>query len=203
MKHAAILLIALLVAGCATQHSALNQSPDSPAVIYVIPQWEAFLIAREAIWAAAPTYVDSIQVDEVGVQLRGYRAINRSWFRFHSYRQQLYVIPAAGTASDGREIDGFRFVIGNRGPLVINGSPFFGRLQDSCLSNTLIEALDATRTATTVTNLQLRPYDKDRDYFGPGLDSVRAPPGTRHRLRAPQPAVFCSDDWLTQAGAEQ
>jgi hypothetical protein len=54
MERAAIFLIALIVTGCATPHSAVKPSPDGPAVIYAIPQSQAFAIAGGAIRAAAP-----------------------------------------------------------------------------------------------------------------------------------------------------
>ena len=58
MKRARFLM-ALLVAGCSTQHSALNPSPDSPAVIYAIPQSQAFAIAHGAIiWRCRPHAVE-------------------------------------------------------------------------------------------------------------------------------------------------
>jgi hypothetical protein len=114
MKRAARFLIALLVAGCSTQHSALNPSPGSSAVIYAIPQSQAFAIARGAILSAARHCgADDVHIDEIsrGDGLRGYEADYDSWFyRFHIPRS-LYVVPAAGTAASGQRIDGFRFEI--------------------------------------------------------------------------------------------
>ena len=57
------LLLPLLVAGCATPHSALKQNLDSPEIIYAIPQSQAFAIAREAILSAAPLCgADGVQI---------------------------------------------------------------------------------------------------------------------------------------------
>src|ERR1700688_1135368 len=114
MKRAARFLIVLLVAGCSTQHSALNPGPDSSAVIYSIPQSQAFAIARGAIQSAALRCgADDVHVDKIsrGDGLRGYEADYDSWFYHFYIPRRLYVVPAAGIAASGQQIDGFRFEI--------------------------------------------------------------------------------------------
>ena len=176
MKRNAAFLIALSVAGCSTQHRALyaasdraevvaacpqysplKPSADRPAVIYAIPQAQAFAMARQAIRSAASGYADYVSIDEHVGHLRGYNVLAENLIA-RRFRQQLYVIPVAGAAASGQEIDGFRFEIGNRGPWVLWGSPFQEAVQDCVLASTLEAALDATGTAATVTNLHGRPW---------------------------------------------
>ena len=167
MKRAARFLIALIVAGCATPHSALNPSPDSPAVIYAIPQKQAFAIAREAILSAAPRCgADYLHIDEIsrGDGLRGYEADYRSWFYGFFIPRRLWVVPTAGIGANGQRIDGFRFEMTYyyyRGLRAVNV-----RLPDGGCEKTLISALHAaletTGTANSVTSLETRPYGEGR-----------------------------------------
>jgi hypothetical protein len=168
MKRVAGILLALLVAGCATPHSALSPSPDSPAVIYAIPQWQAFTIARKSILSAAPRCgADAVHIDEIsrGDGLRGYEADYRSWFYRFYIPRRLYVVPAAGIGANGEQIDGFRFEMTYyyyRGLRAVNV-----RLPGGGCEKTLIgalhAALEATETATSVTSLETRPYGEGRD----------------------------------------
>jgi len=163
MKHEARLLMALVVAGCSTQHSVLKPSPNSAEVIYAVPQSQAFAIARGAIWSAAQRCgAEDVHVDKVsrGDGLRGYEADYRSWFYRFYVPRRLYVVPAIGIGASGRQIDGFRFEITYyyyRGLRAVNV-----RLPGGGCENTLItalfEALQATGTATSVTSLERRSY---------------------------------------------
>lgn len=169
MKHTASLLIALSVAGCSTHHSALKPSSDSPKVIYAVPQSEAFAMARQAM-VSAPRWrtLGEYQItaihdhDAIHDQLIGYRLVWHGWTYFQTFTQNLYVIPVTGVGAGGQEINGFRFLITAAGPVV--GYEFLrGAAQDHSLVKTLNAALDSTETTTLVTNLQVRPYDEDRD----------------------------------------
>ena len=162
MKRAARFLIALLVAGCSTQYSALNPRPDSPAVIYAIPQSQAFAIAYEALLSAAPRYgADDVHIDELGgVRSRGYEADYESMFYHFLIIRRLYVIPATGIAPNGQQIDGFRFVItrAHCHPLLVVHGP--GGDCDKPLAGALQAALDATGKSTSVTSLRSLPYSE-------------------------------------------
>jgi hypothetical protein len=168
MKRAARLLIALLVAGCSTQHSALNPSPDSSAVIYAIPQSQAFAIARGAIQSAALRCgADDVHIDKIsrGDGLRGYEADYDSWFYRFYIPRRLYVVPAAGIAASGQQIDGFRFEITYyyyRGLRAVNTRLPGGGCEKTLIS-ALLASLEATGTATSVTSLETRPYGEGRD----------------------------------------
>jgi hypothetical protein len=168
MKRAAGFLMALLVAGCSTQHTALNPSPDSAAVIYAIPQSQAFAIAHEAILLAAPRCgADTLHIDEIsrGDGLRGYEADYGSWFYGFFIPRRLYVVPTSGIEASGQQIEGFRFEMTYyyfRGLRAV-----YPRLPGEGCQKTLISALhaalEATGTATSVTSLETRPYGEGRD----------------------------------------
>jgi len=163
MKHAARFLIALMVAGCSTQHSALNPNPDSPDVIYAIPQSQAFSIAHAAILSAASRCgADEVHIDKIsrGDGLRGYQAEYRGWFYRFFIPRRLYVVPTAGIAASGEQIDGFRFEITYyyyRGLRAVNTRLPGGGCEKALLGE-LHAALEATGTATSVTSSATRPY---------------------------------------------
>ena len=169
MKRAARFLITLLVTGCATQHSALNPSPDGSAVIYTIPQSQAFAIARGAIQSAAlGCGATDVHVDKIsrGDGLRGYEADFESWFYHYYIPRRLFVVPAAGVAASGQQIDGFRFEMNYyyyRGLRAVNPRLPGGGCEQT-LINALLAALEATGTATSVTSLETRPYGEGRDW---------------------------------------
>jgi hypothetical protein len=127
-------LIALSIAGCSADHSALKRSSYSSAVIYVIPQSEAWTLVREVSLAVETRYgVNDLAIVEHPPAF-----------------PHVYLIPIAGTAASGQQVTGFRFEVWPvarcvRPPCV---RPFVDALQ---------AALDATGTATTVTNFQSAP----------------------------------------------
>jgi hypothetical protein len=162
------------VAGDAPHLTALEPSPDTSAVIYAIPQSQAFAIAREAIRSAAArcgVAADEVRIGEVSTRGGGiggsilgywatYRGVN---YRFFLLRQ-LFVIPTAGTAGSGQQIDGFRFEITSwiRPGSVAGPGAAWGAACEKTLASSLQTALDATGTATTVTSLKLRRYGEGR-----------------------------------------
>jgi hypothetical protein len=168
MKNTASFLIALSVAGCSTNHSALKPSLDSPKIIYAVSQSEAFAMAQQAMESAPRRdTLGEYQVtaihdrDAMHDRLIGYRLVYHGWSHFHSFTQNLYVVPVTGVAAGGQEIDGFRFLITAAGPKV--GYAFVrGAAQDGSLVKAMNAALDSTGTATLVTNLHRRAYDEDR-----------------------------------------
>jgi hypothetical protein len=167
MKHTASLLIALSLAGCSTNHSALQASPDNPKIIYAVPQYEAFAMAHQAMVSAPRGYtLGEYQItaihdrDAIHDQLIGYRLVYHGWYYVHTFTQNLYVIPVAGVGAGGQEINGFRFLITGAGPVV--GYAFVrAAAQDTSLAKTLNAVLDSTGTTSLVTNLRIRPYDEN------------------------------------------
>lgn len=165
MTRAATLLIALLVAGCSTQHSALQPSPDNPKIIYAMPESEAFAMAYQAMASAPRDYtLGEYRIDAISGQLRGYQLVYHGWAYFRTFKQNLYVIPVAGVGAGGQPIHGFRFQITGpwSGVLGVEYSFVHAAAQDISLSKTLKAALDSTGTTVLVTNLQVRPYDENR-----------------------------------------
>lgn len=163
MRRAAGLLIALLVAGCSTQYSAQKPTPDTPKIIYAMPQAEAFAIAHQAM-ASAPrnSTGGEYRIDAIHGQLQGYQLTYHGWAYLSGFEEKLYVIPVAGVGAGGQEINGFRFHI--TGPWSGVGYDFVRAAgQDSSLTKTLKAALDSTGSTALVTNLQIRPYVEDRD----------------------------------------
>ncbi len=168
MKRAAKLLVALLVVGCSTQHSAVKPSPDNPEVIYAMPQSQAFAIARGAILSSAPRCgADDVHIDEIsrGGGVQGYEADYESWFNRFWMQRHLWIVPTAGIAASGQQTDGFRFEITYRYSKGLRG--VYPRLPGGGCERTLIgalhAALEATGTATSVTSLAARPYGEGRD----------------------------------------
>ena len=171
MRHVAWFICSclLLVTGCATPRSALKPNPDSPEVIYAIPQSQAFAIAREVILSSAPPCgADGVHIKEVrrGDGMRGYEAnYQGSFYRFFVLRR-LYVIPTAGIGASGQQIDGFRFEITyfarRRGWMPVEARLPGGGCEKTLIS-ALVAALGATGTATPVTTLESRRYGDGRD----------------------------------------
>jgi len=168
MRQMALLLVPLLVAGCATPHSALKPNPDGPEVIYAIPQSQAFAIARKAILSAAPLCgADYVHIDKIsrGGGIRGYEADYGGWFYHFYIPRRLWVVPTAGIGANGQQIDGFRFEITYyyyRGLRAVNVRLPGGGCEKT-LIGALLAALQGTGTATSVTNLETRPYGEGRN----------------------------------------
>jgi hypothetical protein len=163
----ASLLPLIAVAGNATHHILLEASPNTLAVIYAIPQSQALAITREAIRSAAArcgVAADEVRVGEmrmrggIGGWIRGYWASYRGEDSRFFVLRELFIIPTAGTAGSGQQIDGFRFEITNwiRGGSGTGPAAAWGAACEKTLASSLQTALDATGTATTVTSLRPR-----------------------------------------------
>jgi hypothetical protein len=165
MERAARFLIALVVTGCATPHSALKPGSDGPEVIYAIPQSQAFAIALGAIRSAAPRCgADYLHIEKIsrGDGLRGYEAEYGGWFYRFYIPRRLYVVPAAGIGANGQQIDGFRFEINYYYGLRAVYPRLPGRGCEKTLISALLTTLQATGTATPVKSLERRPYTEER-----------------------------------------
>jgi hypothetical protein len=163
----------IAVAGDATHHTLLwAPSPDTPAVIYAIPQSQAFAIAREAIRSTAArcgVAADEARIVEMtgaggaGPSIRGYVVSYRGENSRFFLLRQLFVISTAGIAGSSQQIYGFRFEITNFIPGSGAGpGAAWGAACEKALASTLQTALDATDTATTVTSLRVRPHWEGR-----------------------------------------
>lgn len=159
----ASLMSCCVLGGCESANSARKPSADSPGVIYAVPQSQAFAIVRAAILSSAPRCgADELHIEKMrrGDGMRGYEADYASVFYHFFIVRRVYVVPAAGIAASGRQIDGFRFEIIDcafRGWMPVQNRLPEGGCEKT-LTSALLAALGATGTATPVTSLETRPY---------------------------------------------
>ncbi|MBI3104105.1 MAG: SHOCT domain-containing protein [Candidatus Rokubacteria bacterium] len=172
-------LVALAATSCASTGTTLVRPDRGGAhIIYRISEEQAFTTALEAYAALYPKQsVDDI----VEGQRRGYNADERSWMDWWSHR--LLVIPAIGTDGRGQEVKGYWYDYSGSGTL------FPTEKRKTGLVESIRSRLDATGTATVVTNLRDGQYETDgRAYLGLKRDArdiklgVR-PPGARNAER--------------------
>lgn len=89
--------------------------------------------------------------------------------------QKVLIVPAVGTDSTGREVPGYWFDVSGGGTAGISGSA-----KNRELFRRIVEALDATGTATVVTSVREGRYETDgRQYRAGGKDARKAAPGAR------------------------
>jgi Short C-terminal domain len=181
LGRVAATLMALTATGCAVSSTTLVR-PDQGGsqVIYRISEEQAFTTALEAYAVLTPKQsVDDI----VDGQRRGYNADERKWMDWWSHR--LLVIPAVGNDASGKEVHGYWYDYSGGGTLFATARRRNGLLQ------LIRERLDATGTATVVTNVRDDSYETDgRAYLGLKRDArdiklqgLRSPgAGTADRL---------------------
>lgn len=163
-------LMALVVTGCASSGTTLVRPGQGEGhVIYRISEEQAFTTALEAY---AVLYPKQSVDDIVDGHRRGYNADERSWMDWWSHR--LLVIPSVGIDASGNEVRGYWYDYSGSGTLVPTAKRRTGLLE-------LIRTrLDATGTATVVTNLRDSTYETDgRAYLGLKRDARDIRPGAR------------------------
>ena len=162
-------LMALVAAGCTTSTTLVRRDQGEGQVIYRISEEKAFTVALDTYAVLLPKQ----RVDDIVDGLRrGYNADERWGLDYWSHR--MFVIPAVGTDTSGSEVHGYWFDISGSGSMLIIGS-----IKSTELLTRILEALDATGTATVVTNLREGRYETDgRAYRAGGRDGrdVRASP---------------------------
>ena len=166
------MLLTLAAAGCATSATTLVRPELGGAqVIYRISEEKAFTTALEAYAVLLPKQsVDDI----VEGTRRGYSADQRWGIDYWTHR--VLVVPALGIDSSGQEVRGYWYDISGSGTLIPVGEARtkFLRL--------ILSWLEATGTATTVTNVREGTYETDgRAYLGlkrDARDIMRARPAT-------------------------
>lgn len=149
-------VIPLVTAGCASSGTTLLRPDQGGQVIYRISEEQAFTTALEAYAALYPKQsVDDI----VDGQRRGYNADERSWTDWWSHR--LLVIPAIGTDANGKGVHGYWYDYKGSGTLMPTEKRTTGLIE------LIRRRLDATGTATAVTNVRDGSYETDgRAYLG-------------------------------------
>ena len=154
LGHMAAVFTALVATGCATSGTTLRPDQGGTQVIYRVSEEKAFTTALEAYAVLTPKQsVDDI----VDGNRRGYNADERAWMDWWSHR--VLVIPAIGTDASGREVRGYWYDYSGGGTLWPTAKRRTGFLR-------LIRArLDATGTATVVTDLRDGSYETDGRAF--------------------------------------
>jgi putative oligomerization/nucleic acid binding protein len=175
LRFGVILLIGLVATGCASSSTTLVRADGSAEqVIYRISEEKAFTIALDAYAQFLPK--QSVD-DVVDGRRRGYSADQR--FGLDWYTHRVLVIPAVGTDASGQEVHGYWFDLSGSGSMPIHASA-----KHKELLRAIREALDATGTATGVTNLRDDSYETDgHAYLGLKRDARdiklgSPPPGT-------------------------
>jgi hypothetical protein len=164
-------LMALVTTGCATSSTTLVRPDQGGAqVIYRISEEKAFTTALEAYAVLLPKQ----SVDDIVDGLRrGYNADQR--FALDWYSHRVLVIPGAGTDARGNEVHGYWFDISGSGTM-----PISGKMKSSEFLRMILASLDATGTATVVTNVRDGSYETDgRAYLGLKRDARDIKMGSR------------------------
>lgn len=158
-------LMALVATGCATSSTTLVRPDQGGAqVIYRISEEKAFTIALDAYAVLLPKQ----SVDDIG-----YNADQR--FALDWYSHRVLVIPAVGIDASGSEVHGYWFDISGSGTM-----PISGKMKSSEFLRMILASLDATGTATVVTNLRDGSYETNgRAYLGMKRDAQDIKTGAR------------------------
>lgn len=141
---------ALLAASCTPTTTLVRRGAGDGRVIYRLSETKAFEIARGAFAELLP---DGRLLDITG-ERRGYWTTYR--FGLGRYSQKVLVAPASGTDASGREVRGYWFEVSGRGTAINSRS-----MKNRQLFRRLRDALDATGTATVVTNVRDGRYETD------------------------------------------
>ena len=166
---AAAALIALIATSCATsQTTLLRPDQGGTQVIYRISEEKAFTTALEAYALFLPKQ----SVDDVTDGLRrGYSADERWGLDYWTHR--TLVVPAVGTDASGNEVRGYWYEISGSGTLIPTGQ------NRTRFLRFILSRLDATGTATVVTNVRDGSYETDgRAYLGLKRDARDIKPGS-------------------------
>jgi hypothetical protein len=164
-------LVGLAAAGCASSSTTLSRRDLGPGqFIYRISEEKAFTIALDAYARLLPK--QSVD-DVVEGRRRGYSADQR--FALDWYTHRILVVPAIGTDTNGREVQGYWFDISGSGSMPISGSAKHKEFRQF-----LEDTLAATGTATVVTNLRDGSYETDgHAYLGLKRDARDVKAGWR------------------------
>jgi hypothetical protein len=165
-----LLTLLLVPAGCSTHNTTLvRRGPGDGQVIYRLSEEQVFTVVVDAFAEVLPS---QSLYDITGVR-RGYQSTWR--MGLDTYSQKVLIVPAVGTDASGHEVKGFWFDVSGSGTAGISGGA-----KNRALFRRLQEALEATGTATVVTNLRDGRYETDgRAYRAEGRDAREAAPRAR------------------------
>lgn len=157
LRIAPAALFVLAVSGCASTGTTLISPSHQGQVIYRISEEQAFTIALDAY---AALYPNKSVDDVVEGNRRGYNADERNWAG-DWWHHRILVVPAIGTDASGKEVSGYWYDYSGGGTF----APTEKRTTE--LLQFIRARLEASRTATIVTNLRDGQYETDgRAYLG-------------------------------------
>jgi hypothetical protein len=150
-------LAGLVVTGCSAASTTLALPGQQGQVIYRVSEQQAFVTALEAYAALYP----SKSVDDVVEgKWRGYNADERTWAG-DWWHHRILVIPAIANDATGNEVRGYWYDYSGGGTFAPTAERTTGLIQ------LIRRKLDATGTATVVTNLRDGQYETDgKAYLG-------------------------------------
>lgn len=158
-----VVALALPVVGCSSHNTTLRRESGNEQIIYRISEEQAFATAVDAFAEILPRQ----SLFDITGPRRGYQSTWR--FGLDTYSQKVLVIPAVGTDASGHDVRGYWFEVSGAGS---SGS---GYRKNIDLHRRIQEALNATGTATIVTNVREGRYDSDGlAYRAHGKDASEA-----------------------------
>ena len=140
------ILVALALGACSTHFDTSKQKGRAGYTIYRMSQEQAFALAYNAILTVLP----GRKISKIDGPVKGYS----TWSRFvlDTYTQQIIVIPAKGTTSDGKLVEGFYYEVSG------SGSSGSGRSKNVRLYRTVQENLDRLNVAVAVPRMERGSY---------------------------------------------
>ena len=148
--HFFMIVLILILAGCSTHFTTLQQDNSKGSLIYQIPEDRAFQMAHWAITSSFPNR----KITEIEGPTRGYSTYFR--IMLDTYSQQVLVFPTIGTKESGEDIKGYYFEVSGSGTTVI------GRQKNVEMYEQLNKALANTGTGVVVTNVRLTKYETEK-----------------------------------------
>jgi hypothetical protein len=174
-------VLALAVVGCSSHNTTLRRESNEQQIIYRVSEEQAFSTVVDAFAEILPKQ----SLYDITGPRRGYQSTWR--FGLDTYSQRVLIIPAVGTDTSGQEVQGYYFEVSG------SGSSGSGYRRNIALFERIRDALEATGTATVVTNVREGRYDTDGvAYRAHGKDASEAsfrsrpsapPTGAAERLR--------------------
>lgn len=143
----------LVLAGCSTHFTTLQQDNEKSLVLYQLPEEQAFQIAHYAIASTFPNR----KITVLDGHTRGYS----TYFRIllDTYSQQILIFRAVGTKQNGEEDKGYYFEVSG------SGTTLTGRQKNVELYEKLNKALTDTGKGIIVTNIRLTKYEDNSKIF--------------------------------------
>lgn len=163
------IIAVLILAGCSTHFTTLQQDNEKSLVIYQLPEEQVFQMAH---WAIVSSFPDR-KITIIDGPTRGYSTYFRIFL--DTYSQQILIFTAIGTKQNGEEVKGYYFEVSGSGTTVI------GRQKNVELYEKLNKALSDTGKGVVVTKIKLTKYETDSKISIEGTP----PPSQDKNMRSP------------------